>query len=117
MLTVGDISQKINMGILPGHYSEDRIKEIVQQARAEGESIDKMLNEYMADLRSKGIHGEARHLPGREVGPAIVEFAKEHKAAMICVGTRGQGTVRRTFMGSVSDFILHHAEIPVIVAR
>ena len=34
---------------------------------------------------------------------------------MIVIGTRGQGTVRRTFLGSVSDYVVHHAHCPVAV--
>ena len=36
---------------------------------------------------------------------------------MIVMGTRGLGTIRRTLMGSVSDYVVHHARIPVIVVR
>ncbi|RUS88607.1 hypothetical protein EGW08_003633 [Elysia chlorotica] len=33
------------------------------------------------------------------------------------VGTRGLGKFRRTMLGSVSDYILHHAHVPVLVCR
>ena len=36
---------------------------------------------------------------------------------MIVLGTRGQGTVRRTILGSVSDYVVHHAHVPVTVCR
>jgi len=35
----------------------------------------------------------------------------------IVVGTRGLGSVRRTILGSVSDYVVHHAHCPVIVCR
>ena len=31
------------------------------------------------------------------------------------MGTRGLGKIRRTFLGSVSNYVLHHAHIPVII--
>lgn len=34
---------------------------------------------------------------------------------MIVMGSRGIGTIRRTFLGSVSDYCVHHAHIPVAV--
>jgi nucleotide-binding universal stress UspA family protein len=52
-----------------------------------------------------------------KVGEAIVEAAKEENAHLIIVGTRGMGKVRRTFLGSVSDYCIHHAGVPVLVCR
>ena len=48
-------------------------------------------------------------------GHSIVHYAKEKEADCIVIGCRGQGTVRRTLLGSVSDYVIHHAKIPVIV--
>lgn len=48
-------------------------------------------------------------------GEAICHAAKEHHASMIVMGSRGQNAIRRTFVGSVSDYVLHHAHIPVTV--
>lgn len=36
---------------------------------------------------------------------------------MIVTGTRGMGKVRRTILGSVSDYLVHHAHCPVVVCR
>ena len=52
-----------------------------------------------------------------EAGHAVVQLANEKAADFIVVGCRGKGSIRRTFTGSVTDFIVHHAEVPVIVAR
>ena len=52
-----------------------------------------------------------------KVGEAIVEAAKTENATMIVVGTRGMGKIRRTFLGSVSDYCLHHSHVPVLVCR
>ena len=54
---------------------------------------------------------------GLEAGHHVVSIAKSEKASLIVMGTRGQGTVRRTIMGSVSDYVLHHAHVPVSIFR
>ena len=48
-------------------------------------------------------------------GELIVEVAKKEGAVLIVIGSRGQGVLRRTLMGSVSQYVLHHAHCPVVV--
>ena len=50
-------------------------------------------------------------------GEAIVAVAEKEKAVLIVCGTRGMGKLRRTFLGSVSDYVVHHAHCPVLVCR
>jgi nucleotide-binding universal stress UspA family protein len=45
----------------------------------------------------------------------IVEVAKKEEVSQIVMGTRGSGVLRRTLMGSISDYVLHHAHCPVTV--
>lgn len=50
-------------------------------------------------------------------GELICETAKRENATYIVMGTRGMGKLRRTIMGSVSDYVVHHSTCPVIVCR
>ena len=50
-------------------------------------------------------------------GEFVVRVASEEKAKMVVMGTRGMGTIRRTILGSVSDYVVHHAHCPVLIAR
>ena len=50
-------------------------------------------------------------------GEFIVDIAKKEGATYIVMGTRGLGKIRRTIMGSVSDYVVHHAGCPVMVCR
>ena len=34
---------------------------------------------------------------------------------MIVMGSRGIGNIRRTILGSVSDYTVHHADVPVTI--
>ena len=45
----------------------------------------------------------------------ICKLAEDENAQFIIMGSRGVGTLRRTFLGSVSDYIVHHSHIPVAV--
>lgn len=52
-----------------------------------------------------------------EAGEAIVGVAHDKKADLIVCGCRGLGTIRRTIMGSVSDYVVHHSNVPVFICR
>uniref|UniRef100_A0A1I8JPC2 Usp domain-containing protein n=1 Tax=Macrostomum lignano TaxID=282301 RepID=A0A1I8JPC2_9PLAT len=51
----------------------------------------------------------------RSPGQSIVDLAEEENVELIIMGSRGQGLLRRTFLGSVSDYVLHHTHRPVLV--
>uniref|UniRef100_K1PQP6 UspA domain-containing protein n=1 Tax=Magallana gigas TaxID=29159 RepID=K1PQP6_MAGGI len=63
------------------------------------------------------ILGEVNAIDSKSPGEGIVQAAKEIHASFIVTGTRGLGKVRRTILGSVSDYILRHAPMPVVVCR
>lgn len=62
------------------------------------------------------IGGKVKSISGVP-GEVIAQLAKDEKASLIVTGTRGMGKIRRTFLGSVSDYVIHHAHVPVLVAR
>jgi nucleotide-binding universal stress UspA family protein len=64
-----------------------------------------------------GVEVAGAHLRRGRVDEEIVALAGELGADMVVMGCRGQGGVKRTLMGSVSDSVLRHAHCPVLVAR
>ena len=60
------------------------------------------------------INGETHSQIGPP-GHVIVSMADEFKASMIVMGTRGMGLLRRTILGSVSHYVIHHTKVPVTV--
>ncbi|XP_075512445.1 uncharacterized protein LOC142547960 [Primulina tabacum] len=47
----------------------------------------------------------------------ICEAAEEMHADLIVVGSRGLGKIKRAFLGSVSDYVVHHAKCPVLIVK
>jgi|KBSSwiS6_1023812.scaffolds.fasta_scaffold37329_2 nucleotide-binding universal stress UspA family protein len=52
-----------------------------------------------------------------DAGESIVEAARSEQVDLVVVGSHGRGSVGRFFLGSVSDFVVRHADAPVLVVR
>ncbi|XP_048742741.1 universal stress protein in QAH/OAS sulfhydrylase 3'region-like isoform X2 [Ostrea edulis] len=90
---------------------------VIRQLLDELEKSVKVLEDKFADkVKAVGIDGKFRTGAGKP-GEAIIKIAKEENATMIITGTRGLGKIRRTVLGSVSDYVIHHSPIPVLVCR
>ena len=54
-------------------------------------------------------------LCGGKPGEAICQTIRECEIDLVVMGSRGMGAIRRTFVGSVSDYVLHDSHIPTII--
>nr|XP_039270093.1 universal stress protein YxiE-like [Styela clava] len=72
---------------------------------------------YNAKCEKHGISHEFVLLSENNngIGAPIVAEAKKRGVDMILLGNRGQGLVRRTILGSVSDYVLHHSHVPTLI--
>lgn len=68
------------------------------------------------DLVCEQINFKAAGQSMKNAGEGILKVASDEGADMICVGTRGLGTVKRALLGSVSNYLVHNSTlIPVLV--
>ena len=50
-------------------------------------------------------------------GQMIIHVADEVGADVIVVGSHGRGWFKRMVIGSISEYVVHHSEVPVLVVR
>jgi len=50
-------------------------------------------------------------------GSKIVNYANSKKFDMIVIGSRGMGSIKETFLGSTSNFVLHKSKLPVLIVK
>ncbi|XP_063402625.1 uncharacterized protein LOC134690359 isoform X1 [Mytilus trossulus] len=94
--------------------SPGRVLECQREADAKTSELKaKFISKANADNVEAEFVVESAEKPGH----AICEFAQKHDATFIVTGTRGMGKLRRTLLGSVSDFVVHHSHVPVLVCR
>ena len=102
------------MGLMAGTIAMSESYEVV--IRASIEKSKHLLASYEHrckdhQVTSRTILADDHHSPGH----VICKLAKSNNADVIITGQRGLGAIGRVFIGSTSDYVLHHAHIPVIV--
>ncbi|CAH1780791.1 unnamed protein product [Owenia fusiformis] len=80
------------------------------------EAVNKIESHYQAQCIHMKVKHSVKIMPHQgSPGAAIIKMAEDEEVGMIVMGSRGHGKIRRTILGSVSDYVLHHAHVPVIV--
>ncbi|OON16601.1 hypothetical protein X801_07585 [Opisthorchis viverrini] len=75
----------------------------------------RLCREKMQKAKELGLHAQAfLHVDSRP-GHAVTEAIEDHNAAIVVMGSRGLGAFRRTVLGSVSGYVLHHSHVPVVI--
>jgi nucleotide-binding universal stress UspA family protein len=50
-------------------------------------------------------------------GPEIIRYANNKSYDIIVIGSRGMGSMKETFLGSTSNYVMHKAKIPVLIVK
>lgn len=95
----------------PFQLPAEEWKEIMEESIKEVQKVENEFTTKCHSIKGKKFESESNNHPGE----AIVKFAKEKEVDLIIMGTRGLSQLRRTVMGSVSDYVLHHTDKPVAV--
>jgi nucleotide-binding universal stress UspA family protein len=99
-------------GTMPVALADAR-QELDEEDRRNGERIAaegaELARAAGLDAAPEAVEGPAR------VWPKLIEAAQRHGAAPIVVGARGLSGVKSALLGSVSQGVLHHAHVPVLV--
>ena len=88
-----------------------------QMLESEKTKVKALEEKYADKMKAAKVSGTIKAVFHGNPGQVICDIAQEHHAGLIVMGTRGLGTVRRTIMGSCSDYVVHHAHCPVCVCR
>lgn len=102
-------------GILP-IVNEEAIAQYLQQWQAyERKGLDR-LQSYAQQAADLGISAEILQNYG-DSGPMICEAAKAWAADTIVMGRNQKSTLSEIFLGSTSNYVLHHASCSVLAIQ
>lgn len=82
-----------------------------------GAMVRKMLESASVRARNAGVKQVASDSVAGDPTEVILESANSCDADLIVMGSRGFGRLKGLLLGSVSDKVLHHADVPVAIVR
>ena len=87
-----------------------------ERLQKEIEQVQPWLQQYQQQASVQGVPAEITHEVG-EPGAQICELARAWQADLIIVGRRGRTGLEEILLGSVSNYVVHHAPCSVLVIQ
>ncbi|HAX77378.1 MAG TPA: universal stress protein [Cyanobacteria bacterium UBA11372] len=113
------IAEFSSLDLYPEIYPEVR-EEITLNYRKQWDEFEgkclAVLRDRTAKANTLGINAEFTQIPGNP-GKTICEKALNWGADLIVVGRRGRSGLSELFLGSVSNYVLHHAPCSVLTVQ
>jgi len=78
--------------------------------------FEKLQEQAAARVKEEGLAVTTKVLEGNP-GKSLIWYAEEIKADLIAMGSNNRGILDRFFLGSVSNYVIHHAKCMVLVAK
>ena len=85
-------------------------------AVAAREEADAIARAVVDDAMRAGVAATYLTWEGQP-GEAIVAAAEAESADLVVVGTHGRSVIGRLLLGSVSEYVVRHSRVPVLVVR
>ncbi|KAJ3673562.1 hypothetical protein LUZ60_005554 [Juncus effusus] len=95
-------------------YATPSLIESVRQAQQQNSKH--LLDKALRICHDKGVTAETLAMEG-DAKDMICQAAEQMHVDLLIVGSRGLGTFKRAFLGSVSDYCAHHARCPVLIVK
>lgn len=97
-----------------GQVTEKELKELIEKHDKHAKELEDKYEKNVSSLKLAD-GGYKFVLACGHAGETICAKIVELKPDMVVLGSRGLGTIRRTFLGSCSDYVLHHSHVPVVI--
>ncbi len=99
-----------------GWIGQDPNKCLKQLERTQREKAEKELERIREELETEGIKVETLIEKGTPY-KKIIETAEKENVALIVMGSHGKGVLKELLIGSVSENVVRHIKIPVLIIR
>ncbi len=116
LLTAADTTIAVDSGA--GGF-EGNLLSADESADVRSAILDEGKDELMATATAIGLDPAIvdRRLVEGAAGQMICKVAEDIDADVVVVGSHGRGFLQRVVIGSVSEYVVRHSSVPVLVVR
>ncbi|CAM8952093.1 unnamed protein product [Rhodiola kirilowii] len=117
MVTVVNVQHPFQHYIYPAGpavYATNNVIESVRKAQEENSAA--VLARALQICKSKMVRAETLTLNG-DPKEVICEATEQMHVDLLVMSSRGLGAIKRAFLGSVSDYCVHHANCPILIVK
>ena len=104
-----------NMDYYPG-WGDEKMKIYIEKLETHKKESLQMLQEFCSQANTENINTEFTQNVGSP-GKLICNLAKNWNADLIVIGRRGLSGITEFLIGSVSNYVLHHAPCSVHIIQ
>lgn len=104
-----DVAMKVSRG------ADDEL--VLVTVTKKPDDAKQSLQAYQEEAEKAGRNVKTAVLTGKDARDALCTFVEGEGVDVLIVGTRGLGTIKRMFLGSVSSHCVQYAQCDVIVAK
>lgn len=111
-----DFLSYAGIGMYSGVYSQQILELEEQLVREATEELQSWLSSLVQRAKAEGVEVVSDYQVG-DPGKKICKTAKEWGANLIAIGRRGRRGLSELLLGSVSNYVVHHAHCSVLVVQ
>ncbi|NJL01918.1 MAG: universal stress protein [Spirulinaceae cyanobacterium SM2_1_0] len=105
-----------SLGVYGGGYTQEMLDQAQQWADEERQQVLVWLRELCDQAIAAGVAAEFDYRDG-EPGQQMCALARNWDADLLIVGRRGRAGLSELVLGSVSNYVVHHAHCAVLVVQ
>jgi len=91
------------------------VEEWTKALNEQSVKVKQVEDAYEQLLVPKKVHYKLHSIGAKSPGQGIISVSEQEGAKLVVIGTRGLDMLRRTLLGSVSDYVVRHSKVPVLV--
>lgn len=113
-----DIARGVGDDLLLVTVLSRRLKaDLAELAETQNTNVPDMIESYLKSVAAdaEGVPTSHSVVTGEEAADALIGFADDESIRMIVIATHGRSGIERWRLGSVTERVVRHSEVPVLV--